>query len=160
MRWQEVCEDPNLQNLPYKIELNEYGKIIMSPQKVYHSIFQGEIEGLLRKYLSSAGGRAFPECAIYTDSGTKVADVVWASDERLQTIKNETECSVAPEICVEIMSDSNTEDEMNQKRNLYFIRGAKEFWLCDEEGNIKFFSPDKELEESSMVPLFPKKIKI
>ena len=49
MNWQEVCEDPNLRNLPYKIELNAEGKIIMSPQKVYHSIFQGEIQSLLRK---------------------------------------------------------------------------------------------------------------
>jgi len=37
MNWQEVCEHKSLQDLPFKIELNEYGKIIMSPVKVYHS---------------------------------------------------------------------------------------------------------------------------
>jgi hypothetical protein len=37
MNWQEVCEHPNLQNLPFK------------PAKVYHSAFQGEIEYLLFK---------------------------------------------------------------------------------------------------------------
>ncbi len=158
MRWQEVCEDPNLRDLPYKIELNEDGKIIMSPQKVYHSIFQGEIANLLRIFLNT--GRAFPECAIYTDSGTKVADVVWVSDERLETIKNEIECSIAPEICIEITSTSNTKNEMDRKKDLYFDRGAKEFWLCDEQGNLKFFIPGKEIENSVIVPEFPKKIKL
>lgn len=40
MNWQEVCEHPSLKNLPFKIELNEYGNIVMSPVKVYHSAFQ------------------------------------------------------------------------------------------------------------------------
>ena len=26
MDWQEVCRDPLLQNLPFKIELNEWGR--------------------------------------------------------------------------------------------------------------------------------------
>ena len=47
MEWQEVCEHPSLQNLPFKIELNEKGQILMSPVKVYHSAFQGKIARLL-----------------------------------------------------------------------------------------------------------------
>ena len=31
MQWQEVIAHPSLQDLPFKIELNEYGKIEMSP---------------------------------------------------------------------------------------------------------------------------------
>ncbi len=44
MNWQQVCEHKDLQNLPFKIELNQRGQIIMSPAKVYHSAYQGEIE--------------------------------------------------------------------------------------------------------------------
>lgn len=156
MRWQEVCEDPNLKDLPYKIELDENGKIIMSPQKVYHSIFQGEIENLLRKLLIT--GKAFPECAIHTKKGTKVADVVWASEERLNTIRHESECSIAPEICIEIFSESNTENEMKNKKMLYFERGAEEFWLCGEDGTIRFFDKNGQMECSSIIPKFPTKI--
>ena len=29
MNWQEVCDDPILQNLPYKLELNRYGEVVM-----------------------------------------------------------------------------------------------------------------------------------
>ena len=31
MTWQEVLDDPRLQNLPYKIELDQWGRIVMSP---------------------------------------------------------------------------------------------------------------------------------
>ena len=31
MRWTEVCNDPALRSLPYKIELNAWGKIEISP---------------------------------------------------------------------------------------------------------------------------------
>ena len=37
MNWLELCNRPDLQNLPFKIELNKQGKVIMSPVKVYHS---------------------------------------------------------------------------------------------------------------------------
>ncbi|WP_262507540.1 hypothetical protein [Salinibacter altiplanensis] len=31
LSWKEVCEAPNLQDLPYKIETNDRGQIVMSP---------------------------------------------------------------------------------------------------------------------------------
>jgi Uma2 family endonuclease len=114
MNWQEVCEDKNLKNLLFKIELNEYGQIVMNPRKVIHSLLKGEIAALLNKYLPI--GEVLPGCAVYTEKGTKVADVAWVSDTRLAQIKYETECSVAPEICIEVLSDSNTEKEMMDKK--------------------------------------------
>jgi Uma2 family endonuclease len=130
----------------------------MSPQKVYHSIFQGEIESRLRKLTSA--GRAFPECAIATDKGTKVADVVWVSDERLDIIINEVECSIAPEIYIEIFSSSNTEKEIQEKKVLYFNRGAEEFWLCNEKGSIRFFDKNGPVSSSDLVPKFPHQINL
>ncbi len=156
MNWQEVCENPSLRNLPFKIELNEDGKILMTPVKVYHSAFQGELEFLLRSLLQT--GKTLPECAIATRKGTKVADVAWASDAVFARIKHETECSVCPEICVEVFSSSNTHREMEEKRMLYFEQGAHEFWLCTEQGNVIFFNKDGKLEHSALVPDFPQHI--
>ncbi|XCN71663.1 MAG: Uma2 family endonuclease [Candidatus Electrothrix aestuarii] len=153
MNWQEVCEHPRLKNLPFKIELNEDGKIIMTPVKVFHSAFQGELEFLLRSLLQT--GKTLPECAIATGKGTKVADVVWASDAVFSFIKNEIECSVCPEICVEVFSSSNTHKEMEEKRQLYFDQGAREFWLCTEQGDMSFFDSQGELDKSRIVPDFP-----
>lgn len=158
MNWQEVCEHPQLQNLPFKIELNEYGNIVMSPAKVYHSAFQGEIEYLLRSLLQI--GKTLSGCAIATSKGTKVADVVWVSQTRFDVIKHEIECSIAPEICIEILSSSNSEAEMHEKQVLYFTAGAEEFWLCNEQGKMTFYDVNDELISSKRVPQFPHQINL
>lgn len=156
MNWQEVCEHPELQNLPFKIELNANGQILMSPVKVLHSLYQGKIEYLLRSLLPL--GEALPECAIKTHQGTKVADVAWVSTERLAIIKYETECSIAPEICIEVCSRSNTDEEMTEKRTLYFEQGAQEVWICDQNGQMSFYNSQGQLAQSKLVPKFPNKI--
>jgi Uma2 family endonuclease len=156
MNWLEVCEHPDLQNLPFKIELDETGKIIMSPTKVYHSIYQGEIAYQL--HTLSPTGKTLVECPIATRKGTKVADVAWASSERLATIQPEIECSIAPELCVEVLSSTNTRKEMQAKRQLYFERGALEVWLCDADGKLTFFNPTGRLARSALFPDFPTQI--
>ena len=158
MNWQEVCEHPSLKNLPFKIELDESGRIIMSPVKLYHSVLQGEIAFILRTLLKH--GKTLPECAIRTSKGTKVADVAWVSSALWAEIKGEAEASIAPEICVEIISTSNTKKEMAEKRQLYFKAGAKEVWMCDEHGELSFFNAKHPLIHSELVPGFPGKIKV
>lgn len=157
MRWEEVCEHPGLKNLPFKIELNERGEIVMNAVKVIHSLYQGEIEYLLRSLLET--GKTLPECAIKTGRGTKVADVAWATKERVKLIRNETECSIAPEICVAVCSSSNTQDEMKEKLSLYFASGALEVWLC-KDGDMSFFNNDGNMGASGLVPNFPARIEI
>ncbi len=158
MNWQEVCADPRLHDLPYKIELNERGQILMSPVRLYHSAFQGEIIRYLTRLLDE--GKAFPEFAIATEKGTKVADVVWCSDFLWQQIKHEAESSVAPEICVEVLSSANTVQEMLEKRRLYFMRGAAEVWICEQNGDMQFFNADGEIARSEIVQAFPKHIEV
>ena len=156
MNWQQVCEHPDLRNLPFKIELNETGHILMSPVKVYHSAFQGKIAALL--YFNMDGGEVLAECAINTGMGTKVADVAWASSGRFEIVRTQIECSIAPEICVEVVSNSNTDHEMNQKKALYFATGALEVWICSEHGCMKFYDTDGELAASILAPNFPRQI--
>ena len=64
MNWQEVIEKPELQDLPFRIELTETGQIVMTPVTVLHAAFQGEFEHLLRKL--KQGGLSLPECAVAT----------------------------------------------------------------------------------------------
>ena len=156
MDWQELCNRADFQNLPFKIELDAQGKVIMSPVEVYHSALQGEIAALLR--LNRKDGKILTECAIATSQGTKVTDVSWASKDTYNIIKNEAECSVAPDVCIEVLSISNTEDEIDAKKALYFAKGAKEFWLCDRAGDITFFDPEGLITESLLFPNFPKNI--
>jgi Uma2 family endonuclease len=157
VKWEEVCEHKQLQNLPFKIELNKWGQIIMNPVKIKHSFYQGRIQGLLQSLLF--GGEVMPECAINTSDGVKVADVVWCSQERFNQIENEISASIAPDICIEVKSTSNSLDEMLFKKNLYLEAQALEVWLCNEQGKIRFYNEQGELEQSLLVPDFPQQIK-
>ncbi|MCY3018758.1 MAG: Uma2 family endonuclease [Planctomycetota bacterium] len=158
MKWQEVLDDKSLQDIPYKIELNRWGQIVMSPAKNRHAMLQGRIAERLRAL--HPGGGVFPECAIDTSDNVKVADVVWLSPARCEKVKHEDVFSIAPEICVEVASPSNTAEEMMIKRDLYLERGAVEFWLCDEKGTMSFYNKDGKLPASLLVPGFPSKIEI
>ncbi len=158
MEWREVCEHSELRDLPFKIELNERGQIVMSPVKVFHSLYQGEIGHLLRSFMEH--GMSMSECAIRTRKGTKVMDVAWVSPERLAVIRHEVECSVAPEICVEVVTCSKTGEEITEKRDLYFEKGAHEVWFCFEDGSIHFFDAKGAMERSRMIPGFPTKMNI
>lgn len=84
-----------------------------------------------------------------------MVDVAWVSYERFDCIRNETEAPIVPEICVEILSASNTEEEMSEKALLYFEKGAEEFWLCTEEGEMSFYNREGPLARSLLVPDFP-----
>lgn len=128
MKWEEVCENKYLQDLPFKIELNQWGQIVITPVKVKHFFYQGRIQRLLESLLKT--GEVMPECAINTSDGVKVADVVWCSEERFTQIENEVSASIAPEICIEVKSTDNSLEEIELKKNLYLAAQAMEVWLC------------------------------
>ena len=158
MNWEEVTKNPNLRDLPFKIELNEWGHIVMNPVKLSHSAYQGEIGKIMSNLRDD--GLVLSECAVWTRKGTKVADVAWFSDERWRKQKGNAEATIAPEICVEVLSMSNSAYEMEVKRKLYFEQSAQEFWICDEYGNISFYSAKRKLAKSKMFPEFQKRVEI
>jgi Uma2 family endonuclease len=157
MEWKEVVEDPSLRDLPYKIETNEWGQIVMTPASGKHALYQSRI---LRWLVISGWGEPLAECPIQTSEGVRVADVALASGAFLKKYGAPLSFPESPEIVVEVMSPSNSGAEMKDKKRLYFKAGAKEFWLCDEYGDMRFFSPEGEMEKSGLLPEFPGHIDI
>ena len=155
-RWQEIASDPLLSELPYKVETNHRGQIVLSPHRNRHTFRQKAIEKKLDTLLSS--GEAFQELAIATSSGTKQADVVWASTGRLGEMKQTGDpTTLAPEICVEVMSDSNDFEEMHEKRRLYLEADAEEVWIVTEDREVRFFG-EEEMERSELAYDFPSRL--
>lgn len=153
--WSRALRDPSLRDLPYKIETNEYGQLVMSPRKPKHSHAQSRIDVLLSKLVPRTG-RGVVEFAIETSMGVKLPDVGWISEERWSGIPDDAEASsVAPEICVEVLSKSNTRAEIDEKRSLYFERGALEVWTCAVNGDMRFYDPSGPLPASRLAPDFP-----
>ena len=156
MKWPDVCADPSLQDLPYKIELNAQGQIIMSPHKPIHSGFQGAIQRLLLAF--KPDGYILPEVAVDTDDGTKTLDVAWVSPEAYEREIEKDAFGRAPEICIEVVSPTNTMAEMEQKKNLYLKRGALEVWICQADGRMIFFDATGQVEASRLCPEFPRRV--
>lgn len=156
MNWQEVIEHPSLQDLPFKIELNEYGNIEMSPASNRHGRLQSKILLLLEQY--SEQGELYLECSINTRKGVKVADVAWSSRSFFEKYGEQTPLPLAPEICVEVVSPSNSKIELDEKIDLYLAKGAQEVWLCDDNGNLTIFNSQGITNQSTIFANFPENI--
>jgi len=136
LRWAEILADPTLQNLPYKIELNARGKIEMSPASNRHALLQAKLAAELARKLPA--GLPLTQCSILTEIGIRVPDVAWASTDFLRAHGNSTPFPTAPEICVEIISPPNGDDEIREKVRAYLAAGAQEVWIIDEDARIAY----------------------
>ena len=157
-RWAELLADPEMQRIPGRIETDRHGRIIMSPPPApRHGRFQHKIGSLLEKLM--VPGEILPECPISTADGVRAADVAWASADRWRELGNRACFIRAPEICVEVISPGNSEEEIREKTALYFDAGAEEVWTCDSFGTMSFFAPGGVLLDSSrLCPKFPRQI--
>jgi len=145
-RWDELSRDPSLQDLPYKIELNAWGKVEMSPPAVGHARLQTALALQLSQQLPD--GVALTECPVLTGIGIRVPDVVWASAEFRNQHKRSSPLPKAPEICAEIISPSNVQAEISEKTRAYLAAGAEEVWLVSETGKVRFIDRTGEKAQS------------
>ncbi len=60
-----------------------------------------------------------------------------------------------PELCVEVLSESNTGEEMEEKRGLYVDEGAEEVWTCDAEDTLRFYDKEGARSSSALAPGVP-----
>ncbi len=155
-RWESLLADRQLAELPFRIETNAYGQILMTPPASgRHSHHQGKITILLHQMID---GHVMPECPVSTIDGVKAVDVGWYSDDRFNKLDGQTAFEIAPEICVEILSPSNTPSEMNTKRQLNFQSGASEVWFCQTDGSMTYYhsdTPTTAQPNSTRCPNFP-----
>jgi Uma2 family endonuclease len=156
-RWDELCADKSLAAFEGRIETDRHGQIIMNfPAEFSHGAKQSRISFFLAQLPSA--GMAAVECPISTSEGVKVADVAWASKARLKKIGGHKVLRGAPEICVEVISPSNTRGEIEEKRRLYFEAGAEEVWVCERSGRMRFFlhaKPESDAGKSVLCPDMP-----
>jgi Uma2 family endonuclease len=131
-RWQQLGADPLVRAIPYKIELNEKGGIEVSPPTTRHAFLQAFVARELG--LQRPDGPTFTECPVETEIGVRVPDVVWASAEFMRRHGQEGEFRAGPELCVEVLSPTNTRPEMREKVAAYLAAGAREVWVVGYDG--------------------------
>jgi Uma2 family endonuclease len=153
-RWLELCADPELARWPGKIETDRFGRIILMspPPSLPHGSHQFHIGQLLAQLLPA--GEVVTECPLLTSDGVKGIDVAWLAPDRNELAQGDLVLKRAPEICVEVLSPSNTCAEMTEKRALYFEAGAREVWFCGLDGTLEFYTPELSAA-SRLCPQFP-----
>ena len=157
-RWKQLGADRELARLPYKIETDRLGRILMSPPPFFdHVRHVAAIIELLHDHL--AAGKVLAETPVVTSDGVKVTDTAWISAEYAHELEGQNPPALkrAPEICVEVPSPSNTFEEMAEKRALYFEAGAQEVWLCGLDGKMAFYTPESSAQ-SGICRDFPSQI--
>lgn len=148
VKWHELMENPFFRDVPYKVELNKFGQILMSPASNRHGIIQNRIAREIEYEKQS--GVVIIECSILTGEGVRVADVAWASDEFYAEFGDKTPYPKAPEICVEVKSPANSKAEMEEKIRLYLEKGALEVWIVDENEKIDFYTHTGKIKKSKI----------
>jgi len=161
MTWEQICDDPHLRDLPYKIEQDRFGRIVMSPPaNTDHGEYQARIAWVLATELPDYV--VLTECGVDTDEGVKVPDVAAMTRVRRRLHQGRPSFPEAPEICIEVLSVRNTTEEMDEKRRLYAARGCREFWTCSEQGRMTFLDANtgQNLTQSGLCPGFPVAIRL
>ena len=154
-RWEKVLADRQLAGMAQRIETDRHGHIVMTPPPgPIHGSRQFQIAKALDSLLA---GKVITECPLSTSDGVKAVDVGWFSDSRFREAFDRRCFLRAPEICVEILSPSNTAPEMEEKMALYFEAGAEEVWFCEEDGTMRFhLDPESPpADQSRLCPDFP-----
>ena len=124
-RYRELCEDARFSKVPAKIELDLWGRMVMSPASTYHA----QIQGALCQRLAVLGGVALVEPPIVTAVGLCAPDLAWASAGFMRLHRGETPLMWAPELCIEVVSPSNSRKELREKTEAYLAAGAEEVWI-------------------------------
>ena len=147
--WKRILADPLFRDIPYKVETTKSGSIMMSPASNWHGSAQSQVVINLSK--GRKGGEIINECSILTSDGVKVADVAWASDKFMETQGYKTPYTVAPEICVEVVSPGNSQSEIERKVDFYLAKGAVEVWVVNQDASVEFYDNSGSAKKSKMV---------
>ncbi len=148
--WGEVCADPVLSRLPFQIELDKHGRLVLSPTADWrHGAMQGRLACWLHARL---GNETATNIAIVNPEGTFEPDVAWAPKSFWQAQdRSRADLPSSPPLVVEVLSPSNSEGEMQMKIGAYLEAGAVEVWLVDVDGHARFFDAGGERGDSPMV---------
>jgi Uma2 family endonuclease len=164
-RWEEIEKDPEVAAWPGRVETDREGNVIMiPPSDAGHGFGQAKFIALFARYLPH--GLPIGEFAVSTSEGNKAPDCGWvlATHPELKTLRDNLASrklkvfKEAPDICVEILSENNSAEEIALKKRLYFVAGAKEVWVCGLDGSMEFFDVAGKVARSRLCPRFPRMV--
>jgi Uma2 family endonuclease len=131
-------------------EISEGELITMPPPKSLHTLIALAILEALQAYLKQHGGvRAFPEAGYVLSREpltVRQPDVSVLSTERIQSTAPDDYFEGAPELAVEVVSASDSAEDLEIKVEQYLQSGAKQVWiLYPKTKRLHLFRPGNQL---------------
>src|SRR3990172_8953715 len=108
------------------------GELLMTPSPITnHQRISRKIEFLLEKFVTENElGEIFyaPYDVYFDDENVVQPDILFISKDRLNIIGDKN-LQGAPDLVIEILSESNAYRDLIQKKKLYSKHGVKEYWI-------------------------------
>ena len=108
------------------------GELYMTPSPITnHQRISRKIEFLLEKFVTENElGEIFdaPYDVYFDDENVVQPDILFISKDRLNIIGDKN-LQGAPDLVIEILSESNAYRDLIQKKKLYSKHGVKEYWI-------------------------------
>jgi Uma2 family endonuclease len=144
-RWRALADDPES---PDYFELDQFGDLILSPKPTPgHQAVASEVGFQL---MGRLGPRAAVDVSILTDRGIRAPDVIWMPSDRWAACKGQSPLEVVPDVCVEVLSPSNTRQHIEMKIGAYLRGGAREVIVVGLKGEIEIFGPQGKRDTSAL----------
>jgi Uma2 family endonuclease len=127
-----------------RYELIEGELIIMTPAPVpYHQWLSQNLGFELKEFVKKNNlGKVFlAPCDVHLDEENVLQpDILFASNERAGII-GEKNIQGAPDLVIEVLSESNAYNDLVKKKKIYARFGVKEYWIVDPlEKNVDIYS--------------------
>jgi Uma2 family endonuclease len=130
----EQFQELPLDRGPVMHELHHGEVVTLTRPKSKHFKLQARLAHLLRPKAAHLGVveievpfRAVPQFDL------RAADVAFISRERWDSIDPEDNLRGAPELVIEVKSESNTWRELRERASLCLANGCQDFWIIDEK---------------------------
>jgi Uma2 family endonuclease len=110
-----------------------WGQVVtLTRPKMKHSKVQYRLVELLRPLVEGRGiAAAELPCRALPEYDLRGADVAYVSRDRWDGTGDDDNLHGSPELVIEVLSPSNTKEEMREKAALYLSTGCEEFWVVD-----------------------------
>jgi Uma2 family endonuclease len=112
-------------------ELHHGELVVMPPPKKGHQRIQDRFQMLLKPLVREMAVRVEMAFRPMADHEVWLADVGCVSLERDNATGDDEYLMGSPELVVEVLSPSNTMDEMHDKMSLCMDNGCLSFWIAD-----------------------------
>jgi Uma2 family endonuclease len=153
-------------------EISEGELITVAPPKFLHTLVAVAVFEVLQTYLKQQGGaRAFPEAGYVLSHDPltiRQPDVSVLSTERIRATDVAGYVEGAPELAVEVVSPSQSAEDLDIKVQQYLRSGAEQVWVVYPitkrihiflaGGKVRILNETQTLEAGELLPGFSAKV--